>query len=286
MRLLAVSGAAVALCIVFAGCGDDSVTAPPADRATAQSSEPAPAPDISSPVAEHTPAGAVFDRDDHDGDRGDRGRLHTYRVTLINRSASQPISPPVVATHRRSVHVFRRGRLASSALEELAENGNQVPLVEWLQGARGVTDVVDVGMPLTRRGTTVGSFADRVTVTIRAHTGDRISVAGMLICSNDGFAGLDGAKLPRRGWCVYRARAWDAGTEQNTERSADIVDACSALGPVALAGDPNGNENDAVDMTPHRPVRRHPGIMGGADLSPDVHGFRNRIIKVVVQRMQ
>ena len=67
--------------------------------------------------------------------------------------------------------------------------------------------------------------------------------------ANDGFTGLDRAKLPRQGAAIFWLEGYDAGTEDNTERGEDIVDACSALGPVPLAGDPNGNENDAVDSS-------------------------------------
>jgi hypothetical protein len=74
-----------------------------------------------------------------------------------------------------------------------------------------------------------------------ANPGDRLSLATMLICTNDGFTGLDRAKLPIGGSEVFWTNGYDAGTENNTELSQDIVDACSALGPVTLACGPNGS---------------------------------------------
>jgi hypothetical protein len=138
-------------------------------------------------------------------------------------------------------------------------------------------------VPLTRRGTTVGDFSDNVTFQIKGRRYDRLSLATMLICTNDGFAGLNAVRLPARGTRTYWLRAYDAGTETNTEQGTDIVDACNALGPVDIGG--IGNENDAVDSTPHRRIRRHRGIMGNGDLSADLHGWQGAVLKVTVTRL-
>lgn len=211
-------------------------------------------------------------------------RLVNYRVTIENRAAGQPISPPVAVTHSRDVHLFQMGEVASDVVEAIAEDGNQVPAVDLLHGLAGVTDVVDVGMPLTPRGTAVGDFRDTVSFDILAAPGDRFSLAGMLICTNDGLVGLDSVKLPTHDRKSYNARAYDAGTEANTELSSDIVDPCSALGPVALAGDPNGNENDAVNSDPADKIRQHPGVAGDGDLL-DAHDWNGSIAKVTITRL-
>jgi len=52
-------------------------------------------------------------------------------------------------------------------------------------------------MPLTPNGHEVGDFTDTLTFDITARPGDRLSLATMLICTNDGFTGLDAARLPR-----------------------------------------------------------------------------------------
>jgi hypothetical protein len=185
-----------------------------------------------------------------------------YRVTIQNLTAGQPFSPAVVATHRAGISMFRVGRAASHELEAIAEDGNQGPMASLLGGLSGVTQVVDVGVPLTPNGTVVGSFTDAVTVDIMARPGERLSIATMLICTNDGFTGLDRARLPRRGARIFWLSGYDAGTEDNTEASGDIVDPCSGLGPFGLAGDPNGNGNDAVDTDPQMRIQHHPGIRG------------------------
>lgn len=205
--------------------------------------------------------------------------LVTYEVTITNRAATQPISPPIVVTHSNQVRFWQRGHAASEGVIAIAENGDPSIAEAALQGLEGVTDVVNVGQPLTTAGTTVGDFSDSVTFTITARHGDRLSLAGMLICTNDGFVGLDSVRLPRQGERTSLAGAYDAGSEINTERSEDIVDACSALGPVVLDGDDNGNENEAVDaegiITPHR------GIVGESDLL-DAHNWPRRPVQVTV----
>jgi hypothetical protein len=64
----------------------------------------------------------------------------------------------------------------------------------------------------------------------------------------------------------------------------DIVDPCSALGPVGLDGDPNGNENDAVNIDPQMRIRPHRGIQDNGDLT-DAHSWHGRIARVTVTRL-
>lgn len=210
----------------------------------------------------------------------DYGGVATYEVTLTNGSAGQPISPPVFATHGRWLHLFRAGHPASAEIVEIAENGNQAPAVALLEGLAGVTDVVDIGMPLTPAGSDAGGFSDSVTFTIEAAKGDRLSFAGMLICTNDGFIGTDGLKLPKHGSKTVSVKGWDAGSEANTELSADLVDPCSGIGPVPLAGDPNGNGHVAEDGR----IRPHKGVAGIGDLL-DAHDFNRNVASLTITRL-
>lgn len=207
-----------------------------------------------------------------------------YQVTLENLTDGQPFSPPVAVTHRRPTRLFAVGTPASDAIEALAEDGNQSVAVNQLTGAAKVTDVVDVGMPLTPAGTTVGSFTDTVSFEIVARPGDRLSLATMLICSNDGFTGVDGTRLPFRGSVHTYLQGYDAGTEDNTEMSGDIVDACSALGPVVLNGDNNGNEDTAVDTNPAQVIQHHPGIAAIGDLL-DAHDWDGPVARLTIERI-
>ena len=211
--------------------------------------------------------------------------LRTYHVTLQNLTHGQPFSPPVAATHEKGIHAFRVGRTASDELAAIARDGNEVPLANLLRSSDNVTAVVDVARPLTPSGKTVGSFTDTITFDITAEPGDRFSLATMLICTNDGFLGVDGVKLPKHGSRTFDLAGHDAGREENTEKSADIVDACSALGPVRLDGDPNGNNDASVETIPAQPITLHPGIQGGGDLSPAMHGWNDPVARLTIERV-
>lgn len=206
----------------------------------------------------------------------------TFHVTVENLTPTQPFSPPVAVTHRLPVRLFHLGGHASHAIEAIAEDGNQSVAVAALTGSPYVTDLVDIGMPLTPNGVTVGDFTDTADFYISAQRGDRLSLAGMLICTNDGFFGADGARLPRHGSVTYYLNAYDSGTEYNTEASADIVDPCSGLGPVVLNGDPNGNNNDGIDS--NYPISMHAGVQGNGDLL-SAHDWDGAVAKLTITRI-
>jgi hypothetical protein len=207
----------------------------------------------------------------------------TYRVTIRNLASGQPLSPPVAATHRKAIRMFTVGRLATDELAAIAQDGNEVPMFELFSSSPHVTQAVDVGRPLTRMGTTVGSFTDSATFEIAAAPGDRLSLATMLICTNDGILGLDAVKLPDE-TATFLVNGYDAGREQNTEQSVDLVDPCSALGPAPLPGDPDGNRNDEVATVPAEVIAHHPGISGTGELGA-AHAWTDPVAEITVERV-
>ncbi len=216
----------------------------------------------------------------------DHPRFATYRVTLQNLTHGQPLSPPVAATHDDDLHMFEVGELATDELAAIAQDGNEIPMFNLFNGAEDVTQTVDVGQPLTTRGKVVGGFTDSVTFTIKARRGDRFSIATMLICTNDGFTGLDAVKLPKRGTAVFFLASYDAGRENNTEKQQDIVEPCSILGPVVLPGvHPSPNRDAEVATIPPEEIHRHLGIQGVGDLSVVLHGWTDPVAKVTITRI-
>lgn len=212
--------------------------------------------------------------------------LSTFKVTLENLTRGQPLSPPAAATHRSGLHMFRVGQLATDQLAAIAQDGNEIPMFNLFNGALRVTQAVDVGRPLTPRGKVVGTFTDSVTFEIKARRGDRFSLATMLICTNDGFTGVDGLKLPEKGSVVSFTNGYDAGRENNTEKQIDIVEPCSVLGPVFLPGvHPSPNRDAQVATIPPEAIHHHPGITGVGDLSPALHGWTNPVARVTITRL-
>lgn len=113
---------------------------------------------------------------------------------------------------------------------------------------------------------------------------NRLSLAVMLICTNDGFTGLEGIKLPGGFSAVtYTPAGYDAGTEANNEQFTQIVDPCQAIGPLPGSPSiPNGNGRVATSDV----IRHHPGIQGGGDLLIAAHGWRDPVARITVQRMK
>lgn len=205
----------------------------------------------------------------------------TYRVTITNlTTAGQPFTPPLAVTHRKPASLFTVGSPASHALQEIAENGNLAPMVEWLSGAKHVADlVVAAGDPPPLFPGSSVSFD------LSVERGAKyLSFVSMLICTNDGFTGIDGLRLPREvgGTGQAYTGAYDAGTEMNTEDFVDLVPPCPALTGVDTDDEGTGMSDPA--LAEGGVIRHHPGIQGVADLVPSLHGWENPVAHVWVER--
>jgi Putative cyclase/Spondin_N len=179
------------------------------------------------------------------------------------------------ATHRASADVFTVGAPASFGVKEIAENGNLTPLAEALGASGQVSEVFVGGMPIVPEGLPGSAmFPDSVTFEISAELGARrLSWVSMLICTNDGFTGLDSMTLPAHIADAVSAltAGYDAGTEINTEDFADIVPPCQGLIGVS-SGEPGTGMSDPT-LAEGGVIHQHDGIVGGADLLPEVHGW-------------
>ena len=215
------------------------------------------------------------------------GPVATYDVTIDNLTAGQPLTPPVIATHRAATGMFTVGRPASFALKEIAENGNLAPMIAQLGADKHVSDSVAAAAPLVPAGLPGSAmFGDSVTLTVTASKGAKfVSFASMLICTNDGFTGVDSLRLPKDvgDAVVVRSAGYDAGTELNTEDFADIVPPCQALVGVSSGEPGTGSSNPA--LAEGGVIHHHPGIAGGADLAPTIHGWTDPVAEITVERV-
>lgn len=198
--------------------------------------------------------------------------VQRYFVVVTNLTRAQSFTPILVATHTQAVRLFTAGTAASPELRELAEEGNTDPFVTLLRGFRAdVRDAV----------TTSGLLAPGVTVGIEVMGGgpfDRISVAAMLIPTNDAFFGISGVPLPNGIEPVtVDAPAYDAGTERNDERCASIPGPnfieCNGPGGGARVGGGEG----AVTI--------HNGIRGVGDLRANDRDWRNPVARITIRRV-
>jgi len=177
--------------------------------------------------------------------------------------ASQPFSPPVIASHGK-FRIFQPGKRAPKELAYIAEDAINGPMVERLSKSRKVFDVVE-GDAVILPGSS-GTYMLEL-----KHGYTYISVMAMLVNSNDAFTGKSGIKPPRKGSAEHYLWALDAGTEANTEKASDIPGPC--------CGSPE------VRVPTHEKIRKHRGIKGTGDLDPAIYGWRGPVAKLTITRV-
>ena len=210
-----------------------------------------------------------------------------YEVTIINLTSGQPLTPPVIVTHKKATGIFSVGSSASFGIQQIAENGANGPLLAALGLDKHVFDVTTGMTPLVPAGTPGSAmFGDTVTLTITSAKGAKyLSFATMLICTNDGFTGLDTMRLPKKvgDTVTVSTVGYDAGTEMNTEDFADIVPPCQGLIGITSPDAGTGMTNPALAQG--GVIMVHAGIMGGVDLVPGVHGWVDPVAMVIITRV-
>jgi hypothetical protein len=188
----------------------------------------------------------------------------TFEVTITNITPGQTFTPILAATHRSSISYFELGKPASAEIAELAESGSTAGLEALLAGVPNlVFDTASTGGLL--------GPGESITIEVRARGQfSRLSLAGMLIPTNDTFVALNNVPLPRQG-ASYTAIAYDAGSELNDELCANIPGPyCKGEG----LSDENGEGFVHVSS----------GVHGFADLDPGVFDWRNPVAQVEVSR--
>ncbi|MGB5278369.1 MAG: spondin domain-containing protein [Gammaproteobacteria bacterium] len=190
---------------------------------------------------------------------------NVYQVTITNITHSINFTPILVASHRRGVSLFELGSPASHELAAIAEGGDTAPLATVLDDDPRVADVQNSGGLLEP--------GQSVTVTVSAKRGaGRISLAAMMLPTNDGFIALNSVKAPRHGSATYYSTGFDGGTEPNDELCISIPGpTCGGEGPSPGAGGEGY-------------VHINRGIHGIGDLAPDVYDWRNPVAKITITR--
>lgn len=191
---------------------------------------------------------------------------NNYSVTVTNLTRGQSFTPILVASHEDGLTLFTAGTPAGSELAALAEGGDTMPLSDLLAGMEEVNAVATSGGILAP--------GDSVTVVIAAGGKfNRISLAAMLIPTNDAFVSVQGMRVPDgRATTTAAAVAYDAGSEPNDELCVSIP------GPVCAGegGSPGVGGEDFIHV--------HAGIHGIADLDAAEFDWRNPVAHVTIQR--
>ncbi len=199
---------------------------------------------------------------------GPSSRGVDVEVTITNLTAGQSFTPQFLATHAGRAPLFEIGAPASWELEQLAEGGATDPLE-----ALYVNDSEDVRTIAVLLGPGQTSAT-----TLRAPGGRQyLTMAAMLLPTNDTFVGISGMPIPASGSVTYMVPAYDAGTEANDQDCANIP------GPMC-GGDAVSEPAPGDEGFVHISGGFHE--LGGDALSPAHYDWRNPVARVVVKRLR
>ncbi len=203
-------------------------------------------------------------------------------ITVSNLTQGIYYTPIIIAAHTGDAAMFRSGEMASLELQTLAEGGD-ISLMSALLGNVGA-DVVE-----NPAGGLLGPGMATTSMLMSADGNNYLSIAAMLLPTNDGFVGLDSWMIPTEaGTYTFTLNAYDAGTEANDE----IVNGGGAAGTPGIPASPGGSGTggSGVSMTEANGyVHIHPGNIGDSDanggksdLDNTVHRWLNPVAKVTV----
>lgn len=180
-------------------------------------------------------------------DDNDVAKSYRYTVSVENLTANQPMSPLAVLTHNSNFQLFEIGQSVSVELEHLAEGGSNAELIALMNSDDNVYQGV------SGNGLLLPGSSDEVTITVNPHRYGYLSLASMLVNTNDAFVGETGLSL--KSLAVGESyemdmNVWDSGTELNDELAATIP------GPAGGGEGFNSTRNDMNDA-----VAFHAGVI-------------------------
>ncbi|MGB5339867.1 MAG: spondin domain-containing protein [Gammaproteobacteria bacterium] len=192
-----------------------------------------------------------------------------YEVTVTNLTRGQSFTPILVASHRPGVPpLFTVGHAASDELAALAEGGATDLLTGVLDDDSAVVEVQTVD-GLLEPG------LSKTFMVSGAKGARQITLAAMLIPTNDTFFALSGAALPRgRDTVTYQSPGYDAGSEPNDELCVSI--------PGPVCGGAGGSPGASGEGTVHVQA----GIHGIGDLVPADRDWRNPVAQITIRRVR
>lgn len=198
----------------------------------------------------------------------------TFRVTIVNLTANQPFSPVAVVLHGKGYTPWVLGQAASVVLEQLTEGGSTDPFIASADADQDVMDTISGVTPVGM------GEEDMFEVTAGRNSNIYLSLAAMLVNTNDAFVGINSANIENLAVGdskILFANAMDTGTEANSEALPDIP------GPVA-GGEGFNAARDDQDL-----ITGHPGVVTTDDglltsVLDESHRWDNPVAKITVMR--
>jgi len=195
-----------------------------------------------------------------------------YRIKLVNLTHGQPFSPPLALLHNGEFKAWEIGTPASIALEKLAEGGDAG---ELLASQDGKPNHISDSPLAPGQGISFSMTAD-------SSDHQRLTLATMLVNSNDvfsGISGLDLAAMEAGETRIVNVGAYDSGTEGNSEAVGTMP------GPADGGEGFNASRDDIADQVTH-----HGGVVSRDDGLPDsvlsdAHRFDNPVMRIEITRI-
>jgi hypothetical protein len=201
------------------------------------------------------------------GEAEERQAGREYEVTITNISPGLTFTPILVASHSPRISLFKLGQPASAELAILAEGGDTAPLAAALVASGEANDTA------SSQGLLAPGASVKVRVRARGRF-DKVSVAAMLLPTNDSFLAVADFDLPLdRRPVTVNAIGYDAGSEPNDERCGNIP------GPVC------GGEGTSPGVDGEGFVHVSSGIHGIAELPAANYDWRNPVAAVTIRRV-
>ncbi len=204
-------------------------------------------------------------------------------ITVTNLTQGIHYTPLIIAAHSADATIFRSGEMASSQLQALAEGGD-------ISGMSSLLATVSADIIENPAAGLLAPGMNTMTTMMTSDGNNYLSIAAMLLPTNDGFVGLDSWMIPTEaGTYSFTLNAYDAGTEANDE----IVNGGGAPGTPGIPAAPGGNAGmgatGLTTMEANSYVHIHSGNLGDDDLSAGksdldntVHRWLNPVAKVTV----
>ena len=180
-------------------------------------------------------------------------------ITFTNLTQGIAFTPIVAAAHDSNGYIFHSTTAATVQLEALAEGGDISGVVTLLEDASANILQNPAGGLLL-----AGKSSDEVSLST-SDTNTYLSVAAMMLPTNDGFIGLDSWAIPTEAgtYTVY-LNAYDAGTEANDEIIGSIPN------PIEVA---NTGATGVTTEVSNTTVHVHPGVIGDNDATGGISDF-------------
>jgi len=204
-------------------------------------------------------------------------------ITLTNLTQGLHFTPIITAAHTNESNMFMVGNAATAELQTMAEGGDISGLASVLMNSdANISENPASGLLAPGMSTSYTLSTDT--------TNSYLSLAAMILPSNDGFVGASNWMIPETAgtYTVY-LNAYDAGTEANNE----IINGGGAPGVLGIPAAPSGGSGTGgtgiTDTEANTLIHIHRGTIGDdntdggkSDLNNSIHRWLNPVAKLTI----